>query len=621
MATTSNTYTGNGSNKLFSITFPYLDTSDVDVYLNGTLQTITTQYTFANATTVEFVAAPANGATVKLDRSTDDATLQATFFPGSSIKAADLNADFDQTLYVVQEINNKAVKIDDPLYVNKTYVDNLALAGNVPDGDRGDITVSATGTVWTIDSGLPASRSSFTQAGTGATARTVDSKLKDVVSVKDFGAVGDGIADDTAAIQAALSAAKSVFIPPGTYLISSMLQVFPTNALNFSITGVKGKSTLKATGNNAILGPAGDFYAEFAEISGITFTSSTGGQGTGIYAATPWYISHWTIRECDFNGKLAIGIDGCLIGCEIARCTFGLYESGFAFKAIRSIGTVSPLRETNHNVIRSNEFAFSRTVDYTIHFKWGLKVIFEHNIFEQNQPTNSLIWLEGILYPCFDNNWFEANTGSSLIKTSLFNGSDVTLLAVENCLFNTVAGPSSAVIDFDNTFNKNIVFNNNLVAGGSVPLTTAGAVFVQRSGNRSTNSGFPALPSNKAEFLSGIKTTDIDTTNIIASGVVTGAIHRTTTGSVSVTFGTPVTLYTFPTLTNTAMYLVSAARYANDAANFSAYAVVATDLNTGRLILNTGSVGVTLSLLGLVLTVTNSAGGTYSVGYTITRIA
>jgi hypothetical protein len=62
MATTSNTYTGNGSNKLFSITFPYLETSDIDVYLNGTLQTIITQYTFANATTVEFVAAPANGA-------------------------------------------------------------------------------------------------------------------------------------------------------------------------------------------------------------------------------------------------------------------------------------------------------------------------------------------------------------------------------------------------------------------------------------------------------------------------------------------------------------------------------------------------------------------------------
>ena len=108
MATTSNTYTGNGTNKLFSITFPYLETSDINVYLNGTLQTITTQYTFANATTVEFVTAPGNGAVVLLDRSTDDQTLQATFFPGSSIKANDLNFNFDQVLYLSQETANIA---------------------------------------------------------------------------------------------------------------------------------------------------------------------------------------------------------------------------------------------------------------------------------------------------------------------------------------------------------------------------------------------------------------------------------------------------------------------------------------------------------------------------------
>jgi hypothetical protein len=106
MATTSNTYTGNGSNKLFSITFPYLETTDVDVYLNGTLKTITTHYTFANATTIEFVTAPANGATVLLKRSTDDTTLKATFFAGSSIKATDLNDNFDQVLYVSQETAN-----------------------------------------------------------------------------------------------------------------------------------------------------------------------------------------------------------------------------------------------------------------------------------------------------------------------------------------------------------------------------------------------------------------------------------------------------------------------------------------------------------------------------------
>jgi hypothetical protein len=111
MATTSDTYTAptvNGTNKLFTITFDYLDESDIDVYLNGTLQTSITHYTFANATTIEFVTAPPNGATVLIARSTSDTNLQATFFPGSSIKASDLNNNFNQVLYIAQETVNSA---------------------------------------------------------------------------------------------------------------------------------------------------------------------------------------------------------------------------------------------------------------------------------------------------------------------------------------------------------------------------------------------------------------------------------------------------------------------------------------------------------------------------------
>jgi len=62
----------------------------------------------------------------------------------------------------------------------------------------------------------------FTQAGSGAQQRTVESKLRDVVSVKDFGAVGDGATDDTAAFTNALNApGRIVVIPVGTYYIPS----------------------------------------------------------------------------------------------------------------------------------------------------------------------------------------------------------------------------------------------------------------------------------------------------------------------------------------------------------------------------------------------------------------
>lgn len=100
MAITQNTYTGNGSTTLYSFTFPYLSEDDIKVSLNNVL---TTAYTLANATTIQFNTAPANGVAIKIYRKTYIDALEATFFPGSSIRAQDLNDNFTQTIYSVQE--------------------------------------------------------------------------------------------------------------------------------------------------------------------------------------------------------------------------------------------------------------------------------------------------------------------------------------------------------------------------------------------------------------------------------------------------------------------------------------------------------------------------------------
>jgi len=113
------------------------------------------------------------------------------------------------------------------------------------------------------------------------TARTLAARGADVVNVKDFGAVGNGITDDTIAIQAAINTVKPVYLTAGTYKITAPLSL-PTGFT--CITG--GQDGFAEVGFAAVTiycaGVTGYVFDVNAttkrlSVSNITFDASNGG--------------------------------------------------------------------------------------------------------------------------------------------------------------------------------------------------------------------------------------------------------------------------------------------------------------------------------------------------------
>jgi parallel beta-helix repeat protein len=176
----------------------------------------------------------------------------------------------------------------------------------------------------------------FIQAGTGAVQRTVESKLQDVVSVKDFGAVGDGVADDTAAIQAAIDSGKTAYVPKGTYKISATLN------LNNGYKALIGDDSLPVI-NKTTAGPAirigttsGAVLNEYSTVKNLylksttvapTFPENPGSIDAGVvldggFSSLPAAVQHARVSNvrvgswsCGFytNDVVNCRIEGCFV--------------------------------------------------------------------------------------------------------------------------------------------------------------------------------------------------------------------------------------------------------------------------------------------------------------------
>ena len=155
----------------------------------------------------------------------------------------------------------------------------------------------AAGTIYATDI-------NYNEGAAGAVTRTLESKLQETVSVKDFGAVGDGVTDDTTAIQAAISSGAGVIVfPPATYIVSPQALTNPDGGTGICIN-VPSNITLSMYG---------------ATIKQASGTSGTGGVISNVNAVSNVNIIGGTIdgnessTTGNMNGILLLNATNCLI--------------------------------------------------------------------------------------------------------------------------------------------------------------------------------------------------------------------------------------------------------------------------------------------------------------------
>jgi len=119
MATTFVDYTGDG-NATKSFSFPSIQESDVKVEVDGVVKTTSTHYNITGYTTtgggsVVFTSGniPVSPQSIRIFRDTDVDSAKATYTAGSSVKAADLNANHEQLLFAAQEEQNQTIQTQD----------------------------------------------------------------------------------------------------------------------------------------------------------------------------------------------------------------------------------------------------------------------------------------------------------------------------------------------------------------------------------------------------------------------------------------------------------------------------------------------------------------------------
>jgi len=320
----------------------------------------------------------------------------------------------------------------------------------------------------------------YTPAGVSVPS-TIQAKLREVVSVMDFGATGNGTTDDTAAIQAAINYAQAgvntVYFPAGTYKTSSSLTVTRSVSLigaGAPCTTIRPTSAL--TGPCVIYGVVGNIPrpgTTSCEISGLTFdgSSTTNPAADGIRM----WCSHLEIHNNSIREFEGYGIHAIEAYSNVVRQNW-IYGNTKTNILVGGTG--------NAFVIQNNYILNS--LEHGIWLQGSNKAIVQNNDIENNTLNGVKIVQSGVQAmreTYVGNNYFENNSGvtvEDIFVDAL--ASEITGLVIENNYHETAAVITVATIGggcYINN-NRNATLNFTNFSGSNVTC------FGQAQGNYDT---------------------------------------------------------------------------------------------------------------------------------------
>ena len=255
--------------------------------------------------------------------------------------------------------------------------------------------------------------------------KDVQTKLREWVSVKDFGAVGDGVADDTVAIQAALNSfgvnGGTLSVPPGTYRLSAPLGL-PNN---ISIEGAIEAASVFVCDTH--------FCSASTNISNLVLRKIKI-LGPTSKPLTPIYAINLTS------------------GGHLIRALFDRVETN------RYIGLLKATSGASVTGLRGENSYFYGSTEYAVNFGGAAlnSISFSTCWFDVHDVGAIKISTPGQGYMQFDSCVFESNRGQYCLD--LENG---------QCVFNAC-----------------VFFNNGFTSGTALPAVANGADIYLRGGNQ-----------------------------------------------------------------------------------------------------------------------------------------